>query len=78
MVAMTTTIQVLHCARCGQDHEMEFRPFAIHPFEDSDGTMYDQWGLCPVTGDPVLMTKLHSEEIQSKRGVKSIKWESDE
>lgn len=48
-------ITVLHCARCETDHEIEFRRFAMHPFEDSDGTVYDWWGLCPVTAEPVLL-----------------------
>lgn len=70
-------VNILHCARCGDDHEMEFKPFVRYPFEDSDGTVYYQWGLCPVTGDPVLIAKLTSEEIQAKRGVNSVKWERE-
>lgn len=48
-----TTIH--HCARCGQDHiDMEFKMFNGDPIEDQDGTVWDWWGICPITGDPVL------------------------
>jgi hypothetical protein len=54
---------VLHCARCGQDHEaLEFHFFVGAPIEDPDGTIWNRWGLCPITGDPVLLRSLTQEE----------------
>lgn len=49
-------IKITHCARCEQDHEIDFRHFKGHSFEDCDDVVYDWWGLCPETGDPVLLT----------------------
>lgn len=49
------SIDVLHCARCGKDHKgVIFYEFGI-PIKDSDGTEWTWWGLCPNTGDPVLL-----------------------
>lgn len=59
----TKRIAILHCARCGNDHEIEFKHFTGASFEDADGIVYDWWGLCPVTGDPVLMTNKHPELV---------------
>lgn len=47
-------IDVLNCARCGEDHTMKFFTFkksVVH----CDGKVYTHWGLCPTVGDPVLM-----------------------
>lgn len=51
-----TKTMVYACARCGGDHEIEFQHFKGKSFEDADGAIYDWWGLCSVTGDPVLMS----------------------
>ena len=48
------TATVRHCARCGTDHQMEFREFT-RPNVDADGTEWTHWGMCPVTDEPVLM-----------------------
>lgn len=58
---------VRHCTRCDGDHEVEFEQFIKHPITDSDGTIYDWWGLCPVTGDPILMRKLGGDNGRSPR-----------
>lgn len=52
-----TPIAVKHCARCGKDHDISFMPFRGEPFIEADKIVYSFWGLCPNTGDPVLMTK---------------------
>lgn len=45
---------VLHCARCKQDHaKLIFKKFAI-PILDNDGE-WGFWSLCPVSGDPILL-----------------------
>ena len=47
---------VYRCARCGKDHEhIVFVHINGDPITDEDGTMWDWWALCPVTGDPILM-----------------------
>ena len=44
-----TTIR--NCARCGQDHELEFRRFQ-RPMQR---TGYTHWATCPTTGEPIIM-----------------------
>lgn len=52
---------VIRCARCGQDHPSEAEPREIEfkrfrrPIRENDGTIWTHWGLCPVTGEPVLL-----------------------
>jgi hypothetical protein len=53
-------IKVLHCARCGEDHEMEFSKFSDNPIE-CDETIYTHWGLCPNTSEPVILTIIECE-----------------
>jgi hypothetical protein len=56
---------VFHCARCDTDHEgLEFKQFNGNLITDSDGT-WDWWGICPVTGDPILLRILdeHGELV---------------
>lgn len=46
---------VFQCARCKQDHrELSFTKFVGNPVEDEDGTIWNWWAMCPVTGDPIL------------------------
>jgi hypothetical protein len=51
----TKVIDVDHCARCSGDHPVTFKRFAGNPIVDDDGTAWDWWGICPATGDPVLL-----------------------
>lgn len=52
-----TTLPVINCARCGQTHkEILFNTFDI-PLEDSDGLVWQWWGMCPVSRDPIIMRK---------------------
>lgn len=49
-------VDVLRCARCGLDHHaLEFKLFNGDPIVDSDGTIWERWGICPTTGDPILL-----------------------
>jgi hypothetical protein len=56
-------ITILHCARCGEDHEIEdgWHTFQ-RPVEDSDGTIWTWLATCPVTGDPILGKIIPSKE----------------
>lgn len=55
------TTDVHSCARCGADHEnVEFVPFAHHPIEDSDGTKWQYWAMCPFHNEPILLRKSES------------------
>lgn len=46
----TIKMDVLGCARCGQDHySLDFKPIA------GGNPNYDYWTLCPVTGEPIMM-----------------------
>lgn len=46
---------IKNCARCQQNHDrLEFEKFT-NPIEDSDGTLWTHWALCPTNGEPVLL-----------------------
>lgn len=48
-----TTIH--NCARCGQNHEdLEFLLFE-NPIEDTDGTVWNYWSVCPTNNEPILL-----------------------
>lgn len=49
---------VIYCARCMGDHTMEFKPFKGHPIDDN----WNWWGICPTTGDPVLLRLMDDDE----------------
>lgn len=40
------------CARCGQNHFVNFQPFT------RPNPNYSAWGLCPITGEPVLQKEM--------------------
>ncbi len=47
---------VQHCARCHGDHEaVTFSFFENWPIVDADGTVWQAWGLCPTTKEPILL-----------------------
>ncbi len=51
-----------NCARCGQDHkDLEFKPFK-NPVEDTDGTVWSHWALCPTNGEPVLLKVTQTDD----------------
>jgi hypothetical protein len=52
----TRLLTVRHCARCDEDHtDLEFTQFRNNPIEDTDGTVWNWWAMCPVTNEPILM-----------------------
>jgi len=58
-MAEQITVQVKTCARCGQDHPAKFQRFQGEPIlitEDGETQAYNWFALCPVVGDPILMT----------------------
>ena len=49
--------KVSRCARCGQDHEVEFKKLK-KPIEiglTGVTTTYTHWGMCPINNEPILM-----------------------
>lgn len=57
----TKFLPVKNCARCGESHApIKVRRFD-RPVVDEDGTVWDWWGTCPTSGDPILM---HGENAQ--------------
>jgi hypothetical protein len=49
-------VSITDCARCSVHHDdLEFKPFNGLPIVDEDGTVWDWWAVCPITGDPVLL-----------------------
>lgn len=60
---MILIVSIQSCARCGQDHtNLEFKQFT-NPVEDSDGTMWTHWALCPVNGEPILLKSKPQEPV---------------
>jgi hypothetical protein len=61
------TVGVYGCARCGGDHVA----VRFHKFSRPNPS-YSHWGLCPVTGEPILMAsgpaQLVQIEQERKRG----------
>lgn len=53
--------KIIHCARCGGDHEnVDTKPFA-QPFRLGVDT-WTHWAPCPTNGDPILVTGEASSE----------------
>lgn len=49
-----TTDVLHHCARCSMDHnDMHWLPLDHH-IDDSDGTKWTHWALCPANGQPIF------------------------
>lgn len=42
------------CARCGGEHEVEFKELA-QPHVDTGGAKWTHWAPCPTNGEPILM-----------------------
>jgi hypothetical protein len=52
---MYETWAVASCARCGGEHNrVRFKRLA-RPVVVDGHERYQRWGLCPMTGDPILM-----------------------
>lgn len=68
MITNSIQINVYNCARCGKDHIVEngvvFYQFT-KPIEDSGGTIWEWWGLCPEMDEPVLMKMFHKPDVVS-------------
>jgi hypothetical protein len=43
-------LKVTNCARCQQDHEIEYFKFSKNGIRDCD-----YWGMCPNLNEPVIM-----------------------
>jgi len=53
---------VYNCARCHKDHKkLEFHEFTF-PVEDSDGTKWTHWVLCPFSEEPILLKVVEEEQ----------------
>lgn len=50
------TSSITGCARCdGDGHaDITWQPLTF-PIEDSDGSLWTHWALCPRNGEPILM-----------------------
>lgn len=58
------TISITSCARCGQDHKgVPIKQFE-HPIEDTDGSLWTHWCMCPVNDEPVLVKMLPKPETE--------------
>lgn len=48
-------VNVKKCVQCKQDHEnMPFKKLN-NAMQDADGNIWEYYGICPVTNDPVFM-----------------------
>jgi len=60
---MAFEIAVKNCARCGGDHEkVAFQKFNFPPDD------LTHWGMCPDTGEPILMLQVDDGEEEGKPG----------
>jgi hypothetical protein len=54
------------CARCGKDHHnLAFYTFT-RPIADTDGTVWNQWGICPDTAEPILLKDAPAPVLKSE------------
>lgn len=65
------TVTVRCCQRCGQDHELVFKPLS------NPADLFTHWSLCPLLQEPVLLAVTHSatnaaETPTGDRGSKCI------
>ena len=51
----TVTVDLRSCARCGANHEQIVFTSFKQPIEDSDGTIWNYWGICPFNDEPILL-----------------------
>lgn len=56
-----TRIVVRSCQRCGQDHEMSFRPLS-NPADE-----FTHWGLCPTLAEPVVLA-MRQRDVATDQG----------
>lgn len=63
-ISNTSLVTSIHnCARCGADHtDLEFKQFIIEPIQDSDGTVWNYWALCPTCDEPILLKVKDDQE----------------
>lgn len=70
--------RLLHCARCGSDHDNIYFWPLTHPIEDTDGTVWTMWAPCPTNGEPILLKlEANHESDESSAGKNSHPSKSD-
>lgn len=56
-------VKVNNCARCSENHDLNFIEFSKNPIEDSDGTIWNYWAICPNTNEPILLKVINDKEL---------------
>lgn len=61
-IPIHVTVDIYLCARCGANHEgVEFKRF-MSPMRDSDGAIWEWWGMCPLMNEPILLRHVQPEQ----------------
>lgn len=49
-------LDIINCARCGENHPIRFYQFKHNPIRAADGTTWTHWGACDKLNEPVLLS----------------------
>jgi len=59
---MSQKTEIKGCARCGQDHSVEFKPLTASPGQ----MQFSHYAICENTGQPILMRMVDDSELAVK------------
>lgn len=63
-----TAVYIENCARCGQDHMVNYKEFESPPV-DGYGATWSHWAICPVSKDPIAIMFLRTNGALGARGM---------
>lgn len=50
--------EILRCQRCGENHRNVEAKRLTRPIGLIQGGTYEFWALCPISGDPIIISQL--------------------
>jgi len=58
-------VNVITCPRCGdhQHSKLKFETFIKTPITAPDGSVFTHYAICPITGEPILMSFVGEEAV---------------
>lgn len=59
-------LNVKNCSSCGQDHD-DWQFKRLHRSFEDLGHVWEWWGECPITGDPVFARDLPMQEAEAHK-----------
>lgn len=60
--AQTITLDLIGCARCGEDHKEITYTRLTRPLEIGSTLVFSHWAPCPVNGEPVMLSIVHMKD----------------